>query len=60
MGRKQSQGSTWEGLKVIHPNAAGLDIGSAEIWATVPPDRTPSRCANSAPLRRICTPWPIG
>ncbi len=28
---------TWEGLKVIHPHAAGLDIGSAEIWAAVPP-----------------------
>ena len=40
MGRKQSQVSAWEGLKVIHPNAAGLDIGSAEIWAAVAPDRT--------------------
>ena len=40
MGRKQSHVSTWEGLKVIHPNAAGLDIGSAEIWAAVAPERT--------------------
>lgn len=40
MGRKQSQVSAWEGLKVIHPNAAGLDIGSEEIWAAVAPDRT--------------------
>ena len=40
MGRKQSQGCTWEGLKVIHPNAAGLDIGSEEIWAAVAPERT--------------------
>jgi transposase len=24
---------------IIHPNAAGLDIGSQEIWACVPPDR---------------------
>jgi len=24
---------------VVHPNAAGLDIGSEEIWAAVPPDR---------------------
>jgi transposase len=23
----------------VHPNAAGLDIGSREIWACVPPDR---------------------
>ena len=41
MGRKQSQVKAWEGLKVIHPNAAGLDIGSEEIWAAVAPDRTP-------------------
>ena len=31
---------TWEGLKVIHPHAAGLDLGSAEIWAAVPPEST--------------------
>lgn len=39
MGRKHSQANVWEGLKVIHPNAAGLDIGSEEIWAAVAPDR---------------------
>jgi transposase len=39
MGRIQAQGQKWEGLKVIHPHAAGLDIGSEEIWAAVaPPD----------------------
>jgi transposase len=36
---KQSGSTAWEGLKVVHPNAAGLDIGAAEIWAAVPPDR---------------------
>jgi transposase len=30
----------WEGLKVVHPHAAGLDIALAEIWAAVPPDST--------------------
>jgi transposase len=41
MGRRTtSQPSTWEGLKVIHPHAAGLDLSSAEIWAAVPPDST--------------------
>lgn len=49
MGRKQSQGSTWEGLKVIHPHAAGLDIGSEEIWAAVPPERT------AEPVRKFGT-----
>ena len=28
-------------LPVLNLNAAGLDIGSAEIWAAVPPDRDP-------------------
>jgi transposase len=37
MGRNRSKAGLWEGLKVIHPNAAGLDIGSAEIWAAVSP-----------------------
>src|SRR5579872_1296046 len=28
-----------EAIEIVHPNAAGLDIGSREIWAAVPPDR---------------------
>ena len=40
MGRTKAQVSAWEGLQVIHPNAAGLDIGSEEIWAAVAPART--------------------
>jgi transposase len=38
--RHVSQSKTWEGLKVIHPHAAGLDIGSTEVWAAAPPDST--------------------
>src|SRR5438105_4781861 len=26
-------------LGLVHPHAAGLDIGAAEIWAAVPPER---------------------
>lgn len=33
----------------VHPNAAGLDIGSAEIWACVPQDR------DAQPVRRFGT-----
>ena len=40
MSRKEPKGSAWEGLKVIEPNAAGLDIGSEEIWAAVAPGRS--------------------
>lgn len=48
MGRKKSV-NTWEGLKVVHPNAAGLDIGSEEIWAAVHPERT------TEPVRKFGT-----
>jgi transposase len=37
---KQTQGRTWEGLKIVNPNAAGLDIALSEIWAAVPPERS--------------------
>ena len=35
--KKRSQRQ--EQLKLMHPNAAGLDIGSREIWACIPPER---------------------
>lgn len=28
-----------EKIEIVHPNAAGLDIGSEEIWSCLPPDR---------------------
>ena len=49
MRHKKSAASDWQGVKVIHPNAAGLDIGSEEIWGAVPPDGTP------APVRMFGT-----
>ncbi len=33
MGKNMAQ------IAIVHPNAAGLDIGSREIWGCVPPDR---------------------
>jgi hypothetical protein len=36
MNKKQRTNPTG----IIHPNAAGLDIGSREIWACVSPDQT--------------------
>ena len=49
MGRDKSEALVWEGLKIIHPNAAGLDIGSEEIWAAVSPEST------SEPVRKFGT-----
>lgn len=42
MGRRQAQVQQWEGLRVVHPKAAGLDIGSEEIWAAVAPPGAPA------------------
>jgi transposase len=36
-----------DALTVIHPDAAGIDIGQAESWVSVPADRAPQ------PLRRF-------
>jgi transposase len=41
VGMKKKSGTrTDAGLRVVHPNAAGLDIGSEEIWACIPADRS--------------------
>ena len=35
-----SKSKSLDTLAVVQPNAAGLDVGSREIWVAVPPDRT--------------------
>lgn len=40
MRRQKPTKATWEGLRVLHPDAAGLDISVSEIWAAVTPERT--------------------
>ena len=44
-----------EALEQINFNAAGLDIGAAEIWVALLRDSDPS-----TPSRRIYTPWLAG
>ncbi len=52
MSRAQTKTNATEAMPVINPNAAGLDIGSAEIWACVPADRDPQ------PVRQFGTYTP--
>jgi transposase len=52
MRRAQSKTIAWEAMPVINPDAAGLDIGSAEIWACVPANRAPQ------PVRKFGTYTP--
>ena len=41
-----SKSKSLDTLAVVHPNAAGIDIGSREIWVAVSPDHAdePTRC----------------
>ena len=47
--RKKEQVTTLDNFDQINLNAAGLDIGAAEIWACVPSDR------DKQPVRRFET-----
>jgi transposase len=49
MRGEKAQVGSWQGLQVIQPHAAGLDIGSAEIWAAVAPAR------QAQPVRKFGT-----
>ena len=47
MAKRRAQVTSEPALPVLQLNAAGLDIGSAEIWVCVPADR------DAAPVRRF-------
>lgn len=49
MSRNTTQPASFETLPIVNPKAAGLDIGSDEIWACVPMDRDPQ------PVRKFGT-----
>jgi hypothetical protein len=42
-------------LHVLHPDAAGIDVGASEIFVAVPATATLSQCAVLQPLLEICT-----
>jgi transposase len=46
--QKQSDGKKvdWRALEVLHPDAAGIDIGGSEHWVAISPERDPEpvRC----------------
>ena len=41
--RKESAGPKvdWKALEIVHPNAAGIDVGGSEHWVAVSPERDP-------------------
>ena len=44
----------------MHPDAAGLDIGSTEVYVAVDPKRDPDPIRNFPTFTDACTPWPTG
>src|SRR5579863_120042 len=44
--RSVSRKVDWKALDIVHPNAAGIDVGGSEHWVAVSPDRDaePVRC----------------
>jgi transposase len=58
MNRKKSRGGQkgsarkkvdWKALEIVHPDAAGIDVGGSEHWVAISPDR------DSEPVRRFGT-----
>src|SRR5438309_3972707 len=43
-GRKEAD---WKALEIVHPDAAGIDVGGSEHWVAISPDRDPE------PVRRF-------
>ena len=37
----------WKALDIVHPDAAGIDVGGSEHWVAISPDRDPE------PVRRF-------
>jgi transposase len=37
----------WKALDIVHPEAAGIDVGGSEHWVAISPDRDPE------PVRRF-------
>jgi len=37
----------WKTVEIVHPDAAGIDVGGSEHWVAVSPDRDPE------PVRRF-------
>jgi hypothetical protein len=48
------------GWEVVHPRAAGIDVGHSAHYVAVRPDQDPEPCAAWNALPRICIGWRTG
>jgi len=45
--RSAREKDDWKALEIVHPEAAGIDVGGSEHWVAISPDRDPE------PVRRF-------
>jgi hypothetical protein len=48
------------GLEVVHPHAAGIDVGNSTHYAAVRRTEIQNQYADLSVLRRTCIVWPTG
>ena len=48
------------GLRIVHPNAGGIDVGNESHFVAVPPTETQIRSRSSAAGRQSYTAWESG
>jgi len=58
--RPRNKQVDWKALDIVHPDAAGIDIGGSEHWVAISPDRDETPSDASTALRRICRSWRTG
>ena len=69
-GKAEKPKVDWKALDIMHPDAAGIDIGGSEHWVAISPERDPEpvRCFDcfTADMERMavwlidaeCVAWP--
>ncbi len=61
--RSERNKASWNDLKIVHPHAAGIDVGGREHWVAISPDRDPEpvRCFGTRnPDLRDMAEWLVG
>lgn len=56
---KKNQKRRSEMLPVLHPDAAGVDIGAEELFVAVPSDRDSQPVRRFSTFTRICSTWGV-
>ena len=46
VAKQKGKSVDWKAVEIVHPDAAGIDVGGSEHWVAVSPDRDPE------PVRR--------